>query len=233
MAEMDAAGVPVQVSWKSVKRLTLAVNQHGRVRVSAPLGTDAAYIRKFVMDKLPWITRQREEFAAQCQKARYMAGEEHMVWGKPHILAICPCQGVNDVILEQELLRVRLRGEGSPEHAAAALAAWRRNIVRQEAAPRVERWRLAMSLPPIVFAVRNMKSRWGSCVPARNKITLNAQLSRLPHICLDGVIVHELAHCLVPSHSQAFYDVMGKYFPAWREVRQMLKAAAFGANYDA
>ncbi len=53
--------------------------------------------------------------------------------------------------------------------------------------------------------VRNQKTRWGSC-SAKNNISLNLQLIRLPAELMDYVILHELVHTRIKNHSQAFWD---------------------------
>ena len=63
-------------------------------------------------------------------------------------------------------------------------------------------------LPPVqVLCIRPMKSRWGSCIPAKGKVTLNAHLMKKPFACIEYVAAHELCHLLVPNHGPAFYPV--------------------------
>jgi len=59
-------------------------------------------------------------------------------------------------------------------------------------------------------AIRNQKTRWGSC-SSRNNISLNIQLIRLPRVLSDYVILHELVHTKIKNHSPAFWDELDKY----------------------
>ena len=58
-------------------------------------------------------------------------------------------------------------------------------------------------------AVKHMTSRWGSC-SAKNNISLNMELIRLPAKLVDYVILHELVHTRIKNHSQAFWDQLSE-----------------------
>lgn len=67
------------------------------------------------------------------------------------------------------------------------------------------------------------KSKWGSCTPSKKQICLNLNLAYAPLECIDAIIYHELAHLYVLNHSQAFYDVLLKWFPKYKEIVKQLK----------
>jgi hypothetical protein len=53
--------------------------------------------------------------------------------------------------------------------------------------------------------------RWGSCTPAEGTIRLSRRLAGMPTWVLDYVLVHELAHLLVPDHSPRFWEHVERY----------------------
>jgi predicted metal-dependent hydrolase len=53
--------------------------------------------------------------------------------------------------------------------------------------------------------------RWGSCTPAEGTIRLSRRLVGMPTWVIDYVLVHELAHLLVPDHSPRFWRHVERY----------------------
>lgn len=68
-----------------------------------------------------------------------------------------------------------------------------------------------LPLPSSIRWVDNQVSRWGSCSPDGGTVRLSLQLARYPDWVLDYVIVHELAHLVVPTHDQRFWSLVGRY----------------------
>jgi predicted metal-dependent hydrolase len=58
-------------------------------------------------------------------------------------------------------------------------------------------------------SIRNQKTRWGSC-SAKNNISLNVKLVRLPGELIDYVILHELLHTRIKHHSSSFWNALDR-----------------------
>ena len=72
-------------------------------------------------------------------------------------------------------------------------------------------------------AIKEMRSRWGSCGPKR-RMSLNWRLILAPLEVVDYVLVHELTHIRHPDHSQRFWDAVEAACPDWRVHRDWLRA---------
>ena len=64
-----------------------------------------------------------------------------------------------------------------------------------------------------VLKVRQMKTRWGVCVPAKRQITFSLRLAEKPRAAVEYVVLHEYAHFVRADHSPAFWAVVARYMP--------------------
>jgi predicted metal-dependent hydrolase len=76
-------------------------------------------------------------------------------------------------------------------------------------------------------AVRNQRSRWGSCSPS-GRISLNWRLVQAPPSVRDYVLLHELTHLAVSNHSPKFWKALEAVCPWHREARAWLRARHIG-----
>ncbi|MFV2121164.1 M48 family metallopeptidase [Streptomyces sp. Act-28] len=65
--------------------------------------------------------------------------------------------------------------------------------------------------PASVRWVSNQNARWGSCTPAEGSIRLSHRLQGMPEYVVDYVLLHELAHLLVPGHGPEFWRLLEPY----------------------
>lgn len=67
------------------------------------------------------------------------------------------------------------------------------------------------AVPDTVRWVTNQNARWGSCTPAEASIRLSHRLQGMPEYVLDYVLLHELAHLIVPGHGRDFWKLLEAY----------------------
>jgi predicted metal-dependent hydrolase len=73
------------------------------------------------------------------------------------------------------------------------------------------RYLAGRAVPTSVRWVDNMSSRWGSCTPVDGTIRLSRRLIGMPAYVIDYVLLHELAHLLVPGHGPRFWQELAGY----------------------
>lgn len=70
---------------------------------------------------------------------------------------------------------------------------------------------------------RVMKTRWGYCDNENTTLAFNSQLAAKPKEAIEYVVVHEMAHFIIPGHSKQFYEVIERFMPDWKIKRKMLQ----------
>src|SRR6266576_274959 len=95
-AYLTVRGIDVDVVYKDIKNLHIGVYPPlGRVRVAAPRRLGDEDVRIAVIQRLPWIHRQRNRLqTALRQSQREMAtGESHYAWGIRYRLIVIERSG--------------------------------------------------------------------------------------------------------------------------------------------
>ena len=80
------------------------------------------------------------------------------------------------------------------------------------------------TVPTPTLRLRYMTSRWGSCMPVKEIITMNTRLLLGPTEFAHYVMVHEFAHFIEANHSSCFYKVMSDVLPTWQQIKMEMKA---------
>lgn len=82
-----------------------------------------------------------------------------------------------------------------------------------------------VAAPASVRWVTNQNGRWGSCTPADRTIRISHRIQEMPDWVIDYVILHELAHLVVPSHNARFWELVARY-PKAERARGYLEGVA-------
>lgn len=81
----------------------------------------------------------------------------------------------------------------------------------------VYEWSKIMQLKPNKISFKKLKKRWGSC-SHDNNLCFNIKIMALDKNQIDYIIVHELSHIVQKNHSKAFWDLVKKYLPNYKEI---------------
>ena len=219
MVSITVGEIDVLVYKKNIKNMHLYVlPPDGVIRVSVPVAVADDTIRLFVISKIGWIKKQREKFKNQArQSAReYIDGESVYVWGKRYRLMIRHGSKKNKVEIKGDRLYLYVREKSTVAQREKALNEWYRNLLKAAVPTLIETWQDKVDVKIESWAVKNMKTRWGSCNIVAKRIWVNLQLVKKPLPCLEYVIVHELTHLLEKSHNEVFVAYMDQFMPEWR-----------------
>lgn len=101
------------------------------------------------------------------------------------------------------------------------MSASERKKAKEKILTRVQHYADEMQVSYHSVAMRNQKSRWGSC-SGKGNLNFNYRLAYLPEELLDYVVIHELAHRRYMDHSANFWRVVENFCPTYREDKEAL-----------
>lgn len=87
---------------------------------------------------------------------------------------------------------------------------------------RVERYNRLYKFQYNKIAIRNQKTRWGSCSSQKN-LNFNYRIVKLPLKMADYIIVHEMCHLKELNHSQNFWNLVAFTIPDYKDIRKQFR----------
>ena len=222
---MKLGNTTVDVVQKDIKNLHLSVYPpSGSVRIAAPLRMSMDVIRVYAISKLSWIKKQQLKLAAQQRETPrdFLTRESHYFLGKRYLLKVIEVDAVPKAELVHNKIMLYVRSGADKEKRQEILENWYREKLKEMAAAQINKWQKIMKVSMNEFAVRKMKTKWGTCNIDAKRIWLNLELAKKPEHCIEYIVVHELVHLLERHHNERFIAHMDKHLPQWRHTKSEL-----------
>lgn len=225
MSHIVVGGVNIQVTKKNIKNMYIRVlPPDGTVAIAVPENTSDDALRMFAVSRIAWVKKQRQSFIDQARqtKRQYVSGESYYVWGRRYRLEIVHSSVRNNVYLSGNLLILQVRKESTDVQRENTLNEWYRNQLKLAVPPVLAKCEKIVGVQVAEWYVKNMRTKWGSCVPEHKRIWLNLQLAKKSPEFLGYVITHELVHLLERNHTDKFRKYMDRFYPSWRSAKKEL-----------
>jgi len=230
---IELGDVVLVLTRKDVKHVHLTVHPPtGRVTLVAPRSTRTEVARAYAISKLGWIRNQRVKLDAQARETprQFVERESHYLWGRRYLLSIEEVDGRPAVKLSHRRMTLQVRPGSSPEKRAELMHEWHKSLLHAIVPGLVSKWEVKLGVDASGYFLQRMKTKWGSCNPAKRHIRLNTELVKKPKDLLEYVVVHEMAHLLEPSHGERFVAILERHWPQWRESRAELNSLPLGSE---
>ena len=222
---MRLGDIRIEVVRKEIKHVHLGIYPPvGRVRIAAPRRLSDSAIRAFAIGKMGWIRRQRQKMADQERETprEFIENESHFIWGERKLLHLVEKNIPPSIEVHPRRMVLQARPGTSRSRRSEIVEEWYRSQVREASIPLIAKWEKVLGVQVRRLFVQKMRTRWGTCNHRAGRIRLNTELAKKPRICLEYLVVHEMAHLLEPSHNARFIALMDRHMPAWRSIRQTL-----------
>jgi predicted metal-dependent hydrolase len=198
-------------------RLTL--RRDGTAVATIPARGSQRGAEQFVAQHADWLERARARQARRPRAAEVWVIGTHVLWrGELTEIRVATTGERPQVCVAADVFRVcGLDGDLRP-----TLEAHFARRAKIELPART--WELAAltGMEVKLVAVRNQRSRWGSC-SANGTISLNWRLVQTPDFVRDYIIYHELMHLREMNHSDRFWARVEEVCPGWREAERWRK----------
>ncbi|PKY11649.1 metal-dependent hydrolase [Acidithiobacillus marinus] len=225
---LQVRDVNVQLTRKTIKSLRIMVSApDGQVRVSAPWSMTDRAIHAAVLARLAWIKNHQQHFLSQKSHTalEYRSGEIHRYLGRDYPLQVYPTTSRSRIEWHEALgINLFCRPGAAIFEREAVLLAWHRQTLKSRIPGMIAHYEPILGVQVAAWGVKRMKTRWGTCNIGARRIWLGLELARYPQICLEYVVVHEMAHLLERLHNERFKRILDGAMPGWREVKNQLRA---------
>lgn len=225
MQEIQLGDITVEVTQKDIKNVHLSVYPpFGQVKIAAPNRMDLDTIRIYAISKLSWIRKQQAKIKAQKREAprEYLTKESHYYLGKRYLLKVIEHHSSPIVKLKHNTIELYIRPETDTAKRKEILDNWYRTQLKELVPKYILKWEKEMKVKVNEFGIKKMKTKWGTCNIAAQRIWLNLELAKKPISCLEYIIIHEMTHLLERNHNNRFVALMNQFMPNWKEVKEEL-----------
>ena len=220
--------ITYELNRKRVKNLNIRIRTDGSVSVSANSRVTIAEIEHFMQEKAECIVNAIDKYTLQKAKEKitFTSGEKMTLLGTSYTLHITKADknsviesggiitvGVTDT--EDTALIEKVYGKWLKKQCLTLMTKLCRKAYNEYFCQYVKQF-------PVI-KVKNMRSRWGSCIPSKHIVTFSVRLMEHPLPACEYVVAHEFTHFLHPDHSADFYNELGKYMPDHKQKKALLK----------
>lgn len=200
---LDSVPVPVEVRVSArARRLSMRVDAaRNVVRISTPPRVPDADIRLFVGRHLDWL---RQRLSAVPDTIPFAPGAIVPILGVDHVIRHVPAgrRTPQPVTLPDGSRELRVGGEA--EFVARRVTDYLKSEARRRLTASAQAKAARLGVPIAGVAVRDTRSRWGSCSPDR-RLSFCWRLIMAPEPVFDYVVAHEVAHLREMNHSARFW----------------------------
>lgn len=195
---------------KEVKHARLRVSEDGKVRIIAPPTFSEDDISAMLKKKAKWIDSNLKYFNGmakvelQRNQLLLFGNRYSYFYDTTYAQKVTVDHEHKTITSQRDLLDPKIQEK------------WYRNVAKKHLTKRTKELSTKMKLPYNKFFIRESKTKWGNCSKDKN-ISLNWKLIKAPDYVIDYIIIHELLHTVVMSHTHKFWTLLKSYYPDYKE----------------
>lgn len=212
------------------KDVKISVDLVNGVEVYAPENLDDFKLTQLLQQKAPWISQKLQELhevKTAVPPKEFVSGEKLPYLGRHYRLKVYKEAIPNPSFkFKQGRFIATVPRAWSQdqiqEHLEQKLIHWYREHGLKKIKERAKEYQSMLGVEPRSLQLRTQHKRWGTCTP-NGDIYLNWRIVMAPIRVIDYIIVHELAHLIVPEHNDKFWRIVRTTLPNYKEAKEWLR----------
>jgi predicted metal-dependent hydrolase len=205
-----------KIIFKKKKNISLKVDNNGEVFIFAPYGIDYSYLCNLVGKNAEWILKQINK-----NKEKSLFDENKLIYKGDIYNIIINIKDKENIYLKDNFIIIDSKSKDK-EYIYQLISHWYKKNAMELLPAMVYSISRKLDLTPNKILIKNQKTIWGSC-NTKKVIRLNWRLILMKESVIDYIIIHELCHIVHMNHSNAFWSLVEKYDPNYKENKSWLK----------
>ena len=221
--------VEYKVVYSDRKTLSIIVERDRSILVRSPKNMSLEEIQQMVEEKKKWLYEKihhPQKYPPEPVKKEFVSGETILYLGHNYRLELTDED--SETIRFESCFTI---SRHQRVRAAELFRAWYMERAQEKLLPRIHDFAKTMGVTYNKLLISDLQYSWASCTP-RNNLNFNWRIIKAPMPVVDYLIVHELAHLLMPGHSPAFWNIVAVQAPGYENPKAWLKDFGYRLEED-
>lgn len=174
---------------------------------------------KLILKKAKWIL-DKLDLVSSISEGDIVTGARIQYLGRKYYVQVVINNGTTSINIDftESKFKITLPNHlNTQEHLHNAFEKYFRIKAQEKIEPIIRKKSKSTGLAYNNIKFMKLEKRWGSCTP-NNTIIINFNAVKLPFSLIEYLVVHELVHTKIKSHSKEFWAELSKYIPNWKEL---------------
>lgn len=195
---------------KDVKHARIRVSEGGEVRVIVPPSFSEKEIETLLSKKKRWIEKNLKFFE---NKGKInLQRNQILLYGNRYNYFYDSACG-RKVMIDHDHKTIRSYKNLLDSEIQQS---WMKSLAKKHLNTRAIELAQKLNFKYNKLFIRNQRTKWGNCSKEQN-ISFNWRLIKAPLFVIDYLIIHELVHTEIMSHTNKFWTMLKSHYPAYKE----------------
>jgi len=198
------------------KSIALVIDSEARLTVRAPFGTRESEVTDLIRQKKRWIIEKQKKISGLNNKhspVTFKNGESFIYQGETYTIKYGNVSKIKisdaNIIVPRTFKKERI-------------IAWLKREAKKLISARLDKYAGIIGVRYSALRISGARTRWGSC-SGRDTLSFTWRLIMCPVAAIDYVIIHELCHIMYKNHSPAFWAMVKRVCPKFKDQKNWLK----------